>query len=269
MKKAFCYFVLAIMPASAWAQSRTSLSDQANVENPSRWRLGLGVVASNDGYVGQGTKLTPIPLVNFEGKRFYFRGITGGAHLFEADQANGFALDAIVTVGFGGINAGDFSRADLARRGIDRSKLEDRGSSFGAGFLGTWTGRIGQIELEATSDISGNSKGQKYSLKYGYALHAYDFTITPSIGATYLSSKVSDYYYGIHNVEVRRGVPDYRVGSGATIPEVGVSVFKPIGKKWAMFFMASYGVLPSKIKNSPLIDGSNKSTVVIGLERSF
>lgn len=267
MKKTYYSLLLAITPFGVLAQ--TSLDSQVNVEDPSRWRVGLGLVANNNGYVGRGTQVTPIPLVAFEGERFYLRGITAGVRIVKPQDFYGFGLDAIISPGFGGINAKDFSQSDLAHRGINRDDLEDRGSDIDVGFRGTWTGAIGQIALEATTDVSGNSKGQQYGIKYGYAFHPYGFAITPSIGVKFLSSKVADYYYGIHKTELQRGVSVYKVGGGAAIPEVGVNVIKPFAGNWTMIVNANWGSLPSKISNSPLVSGSSTSSIFIGFARSF
>ena len=268
MKKLCSCLLLVIMPASVWAQSTastTSLEDQVDATGSSRWRLGLGVAAIDNGYVGQGAKLTPIPLVSYEGQHFFFRGITAGIHLLKSDS---IALDAVITPGFGGINASDFSRADLARRGINRDSLQDRSRSIDAGLQATWKGSAGQLKFEATSDISGNSKGQEYSLGYGYALRMGAFTVTPSAGVKFLSNKVANYYYGILPEEVRRGLPNYRPGA-ALIPEIGVSLSRPIGPKWALIINAKYSELPNKISNSPLVDGNNTTSVFVGFSRAF
>ena len=268
MKKLYSFLLLAAMPASAWAQSApatTSLEDQVDVAESSRWRLGLGVAAIDNGYVGQGTRLTPVPLVSYEGQYVFFRGITAGVHVLKSD---GISLDAVITPGFGGIDASDFSRADLARRGINRDNLQDRSRSIDAGLQATWRGAAGQLKLEATTDVSGNSKGQEYSLRYGYAMPMGAFTVTPSAGVKFLSNKVANYYYGILPEEVRRGLPNYRPG-GALIPEIGVSLTRPIGPKWALVINARYSELPDKISNSPLVDGDNTTSVFVGFSRAF
>jgi len=265
MKKLCSCLLIMLMPASVWAQSTTASDDQADAATASRWRLGLGVAVSDNAYIGQGSKVTPFPLVDFEGDRFFFRGITGGIHLLKSD---GFVVDAIITTGFNNIDASDFDRAALARRGINRNDLEDRDRSIDAGFAASWTGRLGQLKAVAKTDISGSSEGAEYSLEYGYPLQWGGFRITPTVGATFLSSKVADYYYGIHPDEVRRGVPGYEPG-GALIPQVGVNLTRPIGAKWALMIGARYSVLPDKISNSPLIDGSHGSSVLVGFSRAL
>jgi len=265
MKKLSCLALIALMPAAAWAQSTAAPDDSTDPTTASRWRLGLGVAVFNNGYVGRGSQVLPLPIVDYAGDRFFIHGIMGGVHLLKSD---GFVVDAIITPGFNNIDASDFSRADLARRGINRSDLQNRDISVDAGFAATWTGGLGQLKAVAKTDISGNSNGAEYSLEYGYPLQWDGFKITPNVGATFLSAKVADYYYGIHPEEVRRGVPGYTPG-GSLIPDVGVNVIRPLGPKWALMINVKYNALPNKISNSPLIDSSHGTAVMVGFSRAF
>lgn len=260
MRKPARALMLFTLPMSAFAQSAAPDDSGA-----AHWSLGAGVVASDHAYAGKGTQLTPFPLLDYEGSRFFFRGITGGVHLWRGD---GLMLDAIVTTGFNNIRANDFGRAELARHGIDRNDLDDRDRSIDAGLALTWKGAAGQLRLEGKSDIAGASEGQEYSFDYSYAWQWGQFRIEPGLGATYLSSKVADYYYGIHPQEVQRGVPDYRPG-GALIPEVGIGVARPIGRRWLLMVRAQYQRLPGKISDSPLVDGNHGSSLFVGFSRRF
>jgi outer membrane protein len=265
MKKSRILFFALLTPASVWAQSVASPSDQTEPTGASRWQFGLGAAVSNNAYAGQGSKVTPFPLIVYQGDRFFIQGITGGVHLLKSD---GFVVDAIVTTGFNNIDASDFSRAELARRGIDRDDLVDRKRSIDAGFAASWTGSFGQLKAVAKTDVSGNSEGAEYSVEYGYPMHWGGFRITPTVGAVFLSSKVADYYYGIHPEEVRRGAPGYTPG-GSLIPQVGVGLVRPIGDKWTFMINAKYTALPDKISNSPLVDGNHGTTVLVGFSRAF
>lgn len=265
MKHLVRYALLLMLPVTAWAQSASPDAMDAPSASASHWSLGVGMVASDHAYVGKGTQVTPFPLLGYEGERFFFRGITGGMHLWKGD---GLVFDAIVTTGFNTIQADDFGRAELARRGIDRDDLDDRDRSIDVGLAATWTSAAGRLRLEAKSDVSGTSKGQEYALTYGYRWQLGGFRVEPELGVNFLSSKVADYYYGIHAQEVQRGVPGYRPGS-ALIPEVGIGMTRPLGARWVLMLKAKYQALPSKISDSPLVDGSHGSSLFVGFSRVF
>ncbi len=59
-----------------------------------RWGLGLGTAVSGAVYAGEDTRLTPFPLVSYQGERFYWRGIGGGAHIM---KRGGFSPSAALT----------------------------------------------------------------------------------------------------------------------------------------------------------------------------
>jgi len=70
--------------------------------------------------------------------------------------------------------------------------------------------------------------------------------------------------------EVARGVVDYTPGA-VTIPRVGVSYYRPIGKKWSFIANVDYSPLPDEIKMSPLVepDTDGTATIFIGFSRGF
>lgn len=264
MKKLVSCAAIALLPVCSFAQS-TAADASTDASQASRWRLGLGVVAADHAYVGAGAKVTPFPLVEYKGEHFFIAGASAGFHLL---QSRSVVLDAIVSTGFGNIKADDFDRWDLARRGINRDLLDDRDRSIDAGLALTWRGNFGRLRLEAKSDVSGKSDGGEYRVEYSYPMRWGSFRIAPTLGATYLSANVANYYYGIHADEVRRGLPSYSPGS-AWIPEAGIGVSHPMGSRWAWTVSAKYLALPNRISDSPLIDGKHGSTVFFGISRGL
>lgn len=262
-KSALCLAALAVFPLGAWAQTSAAGGDASN-RTPD-WNIGVGVIASDHAYAGAKARYTPFPLVVYEGQRFFVRGVTGGVHLF---KAGGLALDAIVKPGFNAMDASDFGRRELARRGIDRRDLDDRKLSIDAGLALDWRGAAGQVRLQAGHDVAGNSRGNLFDLSYGYPIHVGRAVLQPFVGMTYLSGKVADYYYGIHADEARRGVPDYRPGSVA-LPEFGLNVTYRASRRWTLFAGARYRKLPDKVSDSPLIDGDNDSRLFLGVTYGF
>ncbi|MNV36488.1 MltA-interacting protein precursor [compost metagenome] len=253
---------LLVLPAIATAQS------SSQTENPpSRWGVGLGLSVSNSPYAGEGTKTTALPLLQYEGERFFLRGLTGGAHLYRSQT---FGLDAIASVRTDGINATDFGAAELARNGIDRNLLEDRDNGLDLGLSGTWRTNAGDFQLSAKADVTGASEGFELTAKYSR-----DFTVgrgrlTPSIGVSYLSKDSANYYFGTLKEEVARGVVDYKPGA-VTIPKIGLTYIHPIGQQWRLMTGVQYKFLPNKVSASPLLkaDTKGEGSVVLGISRSF
>lgn len=228
--------------------------------------LGVGVSMTQSPYAGAGSSMSLLPLVNYEGQRFFVRGLTGGVHLYEQE---GFALDVIVSGRFDGIDADDFGRDELADNGINRDWLEDRDDGFDLGLQAMWQGTAGQLRATAKGDVSGASDGYELSLEYGYPLQVAGATVVPSLAVSYLSDKLGDYYYGTLDAEEERGVVRYRPGS-AVVPSLAVGISKPLTERWMLNAEASYQLLPDSITDSPLTEGdSGQLGVRIGLSWSF
>lgn len=229
--------------------------------------IGLGVSASDSPYAGEGTRINPLPLILFEGDRFFFRGNSGGVHLFKGEAFN---LDAIAALRMDGIDKKDFGTAELALNGIDRALLEDRDDSLDLGLSANWAGSAGEFEFTAKADVTGASEGYELSARYGYDFRVWGGHLTPSISVSHLSKDMANYYYGTLDEEVARGVVDYKPDA-VTIPTVGITYVRPIGEAWTFMGRVEYSALPNEITDSPLLerDTDGVGTIMIGFSRSF
>jgi outer membrane protein len=247
---------------------------QASDDSPSdddgpsqRWALGVGAIVQTSPYAGESMRVQPVPLISYEGEHFFFRGITAGWQFFENET---FELAAIAQFRFDGFEIKELGRRELAANGLDSRLLDDRDDSLDAGISASWSGSAGELELELLADVTGKSKGQEFSLQYGYPLDLGRTLITPNIGVTYLSKDMANYYYGTLDSEVARGVIDYKPDA-VTIPHVGVNVMRFFGNNWTFLAFLEYSALPNKITDSPLLERDTKGTaeIVIGVQRAF
>lgn len=262
--------ILLLASAAAVAQTTDAV---ANVAAPlaqapaARWGLGIGAALSDSEYAGEGTRVTPFPLVSYEGPRFYWRGIKGGAHLL---QRGGWSLDATLSARVDGVDRDDLGVRELAERGVERALLEDRDHGLDLGLAAGWRGAAGQLDLDIKGDITGTSKGVEATLRYGYPLQWGRTTVTPHASVSHLSSKLANYYYGTLAAEVASGVIDYRPGS-ASVARVGIDVVHPFAGRWAFIGSLSYKRLPGKLADSPLVDkdADGATSAFIGFSRGF
>ncbi len=236
-------------------------------QGPPRWGLGLGAVAVDSAYAGEGSRVMPFPLVAFNGERFYFEGLGAGWKFIETDHLN---VAAVVKFRMDGFDVKDLGRRELAENGLDYRVLEDRDKGLDLGAKAVWSSFIGELEIEALADVADASGGQELSLQYGYGVPFLGGQLTPNVGVTWQSKDMANYYYGTLDKEVARGAIDYKPGS-VTIPHVGVSYFRPLGEKWSMMGFVQYKRLPDKITDSPLIerDADSSATVFLGFTRGF
>lgn len=255
-----------LLPFAVSAQVRHDGEERADLA-PSSWSLGVAGGIRTELYAGEGNHTRAIPFFGYEGERFYFRGISAGYHFIQNER---FVLDGFLSGRLDAMDADDFGRRELARRGIDRDRLEDRDDGLDAGVSASWRGSAGEIQLELKGDISDVSGGYAADLSYRYPMQAAGLLITPTVGVNLLSRDLANYYYGTLDKEVARGVIDYKPGS-ATIPYVGLTLAKPFAQKWRVIANLSYQLLPDEISDSPLVaentDGVGQ--MFIGVSRSF
>jgi outer membrane protein len=269
--KRFLFSFVALLAAAGVASAQQS-GAPTDAAGPSqgqgaRWALGIGTAVSSSVYAGEDTRVIPLPLVSYQGERFFWRGISGGAHLL---RSGSLTVDLIIAARMDGIDRDDFGAAELAARGIDRARLQDRKRGLDLGVAATWRGALGQLELEVRGDASGTSEGYEAGVKYAYPYQWGSTRVSPHIGMAHLSKKLANYYYGTLPEEVARGVIDYKPGS-ATVPRIGVDVMHPFADRWAFIGNVSYKKLPGQISNSPLVEKDTDGTLsaFIGVSRGF
>jgi len=268
MKKLLLFGLLAGSSVAAMAQTAPPSEDGPDPEGPrSPWGLGIGAVASDSPYAGEGMRVIPVPLISYEGEKFFFQGIRAGWRFVRNDA---FELAAITQFRFDGFDIKDLSRQQLTANGLDVRQLEDRDDSLDAGVTAKWSGNVGEIEIELLTDVTDRSGGQQYSLQYGYPLHLGQTMVTPNVGVTFLSDDTANYYYGTLDTEVARGALDYKPDA-ATIPHVGINVMRFFGNNWTFLAFLKYSVLPDEITDSPLLEPDTNGSVsaLIGVSRGF
>lgn len=253
-------------------EATTATAAQGTPRDPGQFiprgvSLGVAVIWSEGRMVGEGTRTFVVPTVGYEGERLFFRGINGGVHLF---KGNGFELDAILGARLDGWEAKDLGESGLAAVGIDRALLEDRDIGVDAGLGLSWRGKAGKLSLDAKADVSNASGGYEVALGYQASFPVARGLLVPSLGVSYWSADLSDYYYGTLPVEEARGVVRYRPGS-AIVPSVGVSYLRPLPRGWLLVAGVEMRWLDSGIVDSPLVDDDSRRapSVFLGLSRAF
>lgn len=255
MKKLLPIAALTALPLAALSQQRDA----------PRWGIGAGVAAIDSPYAGEDIRLRPIPLLSYEGEKVFFRGATGGYHLVNGPV---FSFDLLGALRIDGFDIDDLGVDELAARGVDRSLLQDRDDQLDAGLGLSWRGSFGEVQFRAVSDITDTSGGQEVSLTYSYRVQAGSFTVIPLVSVAYLSEDLANYYYGTLDEEVARGVLDYKPDA-VLIPQVGISLMRPLGDHWAAMGSVRYMSLPDELADSPLIESDTAASAFLGLTYRF
>lgn len=235
---------------------------------PERWTVGVAVAAIDSAYAGEGARVRPLPLISYEGERFFLRGVSGGMHLY---QSRPFTLDAILSARLDGFDIDDLGRPELLANGLDADRLSDRDDGLDAGFRAAVGSARGVISLEATGDASDASDGYEVSLDYSYTWRFNQSSMTTNAGASWMSSDLTGYYFGILDEEVSRGVTAYSPGS-AVVPRLGVTLTHVLGStKWLILGAVEYQFLPDELRDNPLLepDTDGFGRAIVGLSWRF
>lgn len=265
MKKILWLALLSAMSHTAVAQTAGDAGE--NADTPPRFGLGVGVVAEERPYAGEGVRTIPFPLVSYNGERFYYQADTLGWRLIKGDA---FELSAVGKFRADGFDAEDLGRRELAANGIDRDLLDDRDFEFDVGLALRWSGTAGEVSLQVVSDVTNASDGQEATFEYAYPIELGRGGLKPMVGVAFQSERMANYYYGTLDKEVARGVVDYRPGE-VVIPYAGIQYMRPIGEQWSFMTFARYTRLPKEITDSPLVEEGLDGTgmVFVGFWRNF
>jgi len=257
---------VALLALSA-AASAQSAPPEADPSTRGEWTLGVGVIAIDSPYAGEDSRLRPVPLLGYEGDRFFVRGTAAGVHLV---QSGGFTLDAIASARLDGFDIDDLGRAELRANGLHSALLDDRDDGLDAGFRATIGGGWGALALEAVHDVSDASDGYEVALDYRYTWLLGRSALTANVGSSLLSDDLAGYYYGTLDEEIARGVTAYAPGS-ALVHRIGVTWMHPLGATWHLVASAEASHLPDELRDSPLLDpdSDRSGRLFLGVSRRF
>ena len=121
-----------------------------------------------------------------------------------------------------------------------------------AGTCGAWTTELGgsvsrilgegRITADVSADVLNEHKGHQVRLSYNYdfrgAANIRDLLVTPSIGVTYRSRQLNDYYYGVRSDEAILGRPEYDVGDSTGLL-AALKLNYRLDEQWSVMAMTS------------------------------
>ena len=233
--------------------SARAFDDHArNEDSESTWGLGLGVGAMQKPYRDIDLDTIVLPIIVYDNS---WLAVHGGSISVKLPSAGPVSFSLSVNVSRDGYEASDSSFL----RGMD-----EREDLLWAGGNIRWQNSVADLSLSWLADVSGNSKGRKVSVGVERTFSAGRFDLSPRIGAVWLDEKYVNYYYGVREHEANKARRFYA-------PEATVNVEGGIRTSYrlssghsSLFLDVSAQSLGKEIKNSPLVDASIESTVLLG-----
>ncbi len=128
---------------------------------------------------------------------------------------------------------------------------------------------MADVKLELLGDASGKSKGQRVllGLERKWMLSP-SLMLIPQVGVEWVDKKYVDYYYGVRASEATAGRAAY-VGNGAVNAEISLASIYRFDKHHSMMLNVGVKSLGKEIKDSPIVDRSIESRVMLGYKYSF
>ncbi|EOZ9392476.1 MipA/OmpV family protein [Enterobacter cancerogenus] len=221
--------------------------------------LGAEAVFNESPYKGYNQNTTAVPLISYEGDRFYVRQTTGGWIMWKDDK-NELSL----TASWMPLHFDPDDNDDHQMKRLDERKA----SAFLGGAYYRHE-RWGSLKLALSGDVMDESGGTIAEISYFHPIRMERLILTPSVGVFYSDKSYNDYYYGVSGSESRRsGLDDYTADDSWT-PYVGLAAKYQLTKSLFLTASAVYTVLPDDVKNSPMIDRDDSVALMTGVAWRF
>ena len=229
------------------------------VQAESKLTLGAGVGIVEHPYKQYDHDVYPVPVINYEGDNFWFRGLGGGYYLWN-DGTDQLSLTAYWSPLY--FKPGDSDNSQLR-------KLDKRKSTVMAGVSWMHHTQYGSLRTMLSGDTLDNSNGIVWDTAWVYRYTNGGLTLTPGIGVQWNSENQNQYYYGVsHHESAKSGLRSYDPNSSWN-PYLELSANYRFAVSWSVYGTARYTRLSDEITDSPMIDKSWTGLLSTGVTYTF
>lgn len=246
--------IVALITIEPFAVSALAQDENGGYHNG--FSAGPGVLVSDKPYKGMGTETNVFPFIMYQGQNFYLRGPNFGYKIYDKDK---LAVDALISWRFDGYDEDDSS---------DLEGMDDRDMTAELGASISYKDGFGVTRFSFLNDILGKHDGRVLRLSYSKTFRRRNITLTPSVGLTWQSKNFVDYYYGVCSKESLSSRSTYQP-SDALNPFMSLWLTYKINERWDVFSSFRYQWLDSEISDSPIVDQSYQTSLMLGLIYGF
>ncbi len=220
--------------------------------------VGLGFVYNQNIYDGVGNVIHMFPLLNLSYNDMFIKGFTAGYNAYE-DASASFAF--VMQPMFGGYDSAD---SDALAGMNDTSYLINTGVQMQYRLMPF------SLTLAGLHDISGRSSGNTASAKFAAMIPLDDrrFGLIPSITAEWLSSNITNYYYGVTSGEATSSRPEYNPASAWNM-QYGLTFKYQVAEHFGATLGYTLTKYSEAISSSPIVSRSTSSAVLAGISYIF
>jgi MipA family protein len=136
------------------------------------------------------------------------------------------------------------------------------------GFETLFSGEWGQASLHGFHDVSNTHDGFEIGANYSYRITRGRLSLSPSLGLTWKSDQLSDYYWGVHAKESSETLKPYEARNGLSW-ETGLRANYYLTKSVRAALSANYEHLQHSVAMSPLVKRGYVAGYFAGLAWQF
>jgi len=262
----FIVFVVAALSASlslsvraqdvftelAFASAESGTRTESVQEDHWRGFLGAGTIALDHPVADRQAFVLPLVSVSYRDTVYWSLG-QAGVWLLKSDDRS--ARLGLAVKARGGYDPEDYD-------GL--VGMEKRHTSVEAGLNGKWWTRLVGLSFGYFTDVTDKSNGNSAQLGLSHSFRlSSKWSLTPSVGAEWLSDEVVNYYYGVRASEAIPGRPAY-TGQSTVNLRGAMMVHYKMARAWSLFGGASITHLGTGMTDSPIIIQDNVAAVFVG-----
>ncbi|NLW05823.1 MAG: MipA/OmpV family protein [Pseudomonadaceae bacterium] len=218
--------------------------------------VGIGLTQAQSPYRGVSSSPNTLPAyINYEGEKGYIRGIEGGLHLWsQGERGNKFTVSALGALRMEGYKAAD----SYYLQGMEKRKW-----SLDAGVGTTLQKGYNRFTTRVVADTLSRHKGYSAGVGYAYLVPITEkFMLIPAGHATWQSSRLLDYYFGVNANEasVQLGRDAYKAKGSVQVRASLVANYD-LNPSTSFMLVATLRRLPNSVIDSPLVDRNYVGTL--------
>ncbi|MGI9330378.1 MAG: MipA/OmpV family protein [Gammaproteobacteria bacterium] len=250
---AFTLFLLLVCSNFSFAAELTTKREKRPIT------VGAAVIWKDEIYDGfsDNDKYSPVPIVFFEGEKFFFRLDTAGWKLLSTDA---WEIAPILEFGDEGY---DSSSSDTL------AGMNDRDPWVGAGGHIIFNPNAFGAKVAATGDITDESNGGRVVGEGFYDNQVGNFSLNTNAGVMWWSEGTSDYYYGVETSEAILGRPAYSAGTTTNFFLGGSAIYQRENSPWMLLGFVRHTWFDGDIDDSPITNDDKQFTVGAGIAYTF
>ncbi|WP_440616111.1 MipA/OmpV family protein [Cysteiniphilum sp. 6C5] len=226
--------------------------------------IGFGGIFSPNPYKNTSPTILPIPVISYQGEDLSINGPYIAYRFLNTKHTKTQAQLFLYPETFRANQSDD----------PQLQQLDNRNYLVMLGLTQGFKSTYGDLAFAANIDVTTRTNGYLLSAEYRKRLilpvnKNLLFFVTPSIGLSYSSKEITDYYYGITASQSQRsGLPQYTT-NGALSPYVGLMTAVNFSKHWNLFIATRLNRLSNEIYNSPMVSNQYIFTTVVSFTYNF